>query len=195
VSAATTIVEAVAESLPEFGSTDAVLTALDGRPNDAVLLITVPGVAPGSTSTTSVIVADAPFASGPRSHVNVAVPRHDPTVGKTETKDVPAGTESVIRALSASAGPLFVTVIVYVRSEPAVTGSGESVLVIARSADGGGGACTVVVAAAELLPGSGSAVVGELEVAVFVTSVSTGVAASTVTTIVNTADAPIGNSA
>src|SRR6266699_2621705 len=72
---------------------------------------------------------------------------------------------------------------------PAVTGSGVSVLVTARSADGGGGGVTVVVAVPELLAGSGSAVV-ELAVAVFVTTASRK-PGSTCTTSVTVADAPL----
>src|SRR2546423_1567666 len=70
---------------------------------------------------------------------------------------------------------------------PAVTGSGESVLVTARSADSG--AATVVAAVPELLVGSGSAVV-ELAVAVFVTTASRK-PGSTCTTNVTVAEAPL----
>ena len=62
---------------------------------------------------------------------------------------------------------------------PAVTGSGVSTLVIARSAD----AVTVVVAVEELLPAFGS-LVKELTVAVFDSTVPPAVPASTFTTSV-----------
>src|SRR5213079_231411 len=72
-------------------------------------------------------------------------------------------------------------------SFPAVTGSGESVLVTDISADGAG--TTFVVALAVLLPSSGSAV-RESASAVFVI-VPAGVDGSTFTTSVTVADAPL----
>src|SRR5689334_7161173 len=67
--------------------------------------------------------------------------------------------------------------------EPAFTGSGVSVTLTDRSADGG--VATVVVVVAESLPGVGSAV-AVATVAESVITVPPGVAASTLTTRVNT---------
>src|ERR1041385_7320526 len=68
---------------------------------------------------------------------------------------------------------------------PANTGSGESVLVTARSAC----AVIVVVAVPVLFPGVGSVVV-DAAVALFVMTVPVAVLASTSTTMVNTAVSP-----
>src|SRR5436853_2243914 len=68
---------------------------------------------------------------------------------------------------------------------PAITGSGESVLVIARSAI----TCTVVVVVPVLLPGVGSVVV-LAAVALLLMTVPLAVLLLTLTTIVNTAVSP-----
>src|ERR1041384_2623301 len=68
---------------------------------------------------------------------------------------------------------------------PALTGSGESLLVTAKSAL----VCTVVIAVPVLLPGVGS-VVALLAVALLLITVPLAVDAGTLTTIVNTADSP-----
>src|SRR5258706_8447342 len=68
---------------------------------------------------------------------------------------------------------------------PALTGSGESLLVTARSAR----VCTVVIAIPVLLPGVGSGV-ALLAVALLLIIVPFAVDAGMLTTIVNTADSP-----
>src|SRR4051812_25841830 len=83
--------------------------------------------------------------------------------------------------VDASLGPALVRVIVYVMFEPAATGSGVSLFVIARSAL----VPTVVVVVALLFAAFGSPVV-EVTFAVFVMTVRFGVPAPTFTTIVKT---------
>jgi len=91
-----------------------------------------------------------------------------------DTNVVPAGRGSLTLTFAASLGPLFVIVIVYVRFDPAVTGSGESVFVTAMSAD----VATVVVAFALSLPVLGS-LVDDVAVAVFESTVPDAVDGST----------------
>src|SRR5215212_7313750 len=69
--------------------------------------------------------------------------------------------------------------------EEAVTGSGVSIFVTARSAEGTAAALTVVVAVAELFPGVGSAVTDTM-VAVLVMMVPPATEPSTATTSVKT---------
>src|SRR5690348_672412 len=78
-----------------------------------------------------------------------------PVVTVADTNVVLAGTASVTVTDCASLGPLFTKLMVYVRLLPAITGSGESVFVTARSAR----VCTVVLAVPVLLAGVGSVVV------------------------------------
>src|SRR6185369_17838427 len=105
-----------------------------------------------------------------------------PVVTVADTNVVFAGIASVTVTVCASLGPLFTKLIVYVRLLPAVTGSGESDLVTARSAL----VCTVVVAVALLLPGVPSDEV-EVTVVVLVIVVPLATLALTLTTIVKTA--------
>jgi hypothetical protein len=172
------VVVAVAELVLGVGS-DAV------DPTDAVLLIVVPAATPDATCTTTVMLADAPSASEPRLHATGVAPTHDPCVAIAETNDVPAGSGSLTVTLDASDGPLLVTPIVYVRFVPAVTGSGESDLATARSAE----AATVVVDVAELFAAVGSAVV-ELTEAVLLMTVPSATEGPTCTTRVIVGDAP-----
>jgi hypothetical protein len=86
--------------------------------------------------TTIVTVAEAPEASVPRLHVTVAVPEQEPTDGVADTKVTPAGSVSLTLTAAAALGPALAAVSVYVRFVPTVTGSGESVFVIERSAEG-----------------------------------------------------------
>ena len=79
-------------------------------------------------------MAPAPFASVPRSHVTVAVPLHEPTVVLDETNVAPDGSTSVTVTPAAASGPWFATASVHVNGDPTVTGSGESVFAIERSA-------------------------------------------------------------
>src|SRR5919198_5314760 len=69
--------------------------------------------------------------------------------------ETPAGTESLTTTVVASSGPLFVAVIVYVRSCPTFTGVGEPTLVIDISAPEDGG-FTVVGSLSESSLGVGS---------------------------------------
>jgi hypothetical protein len=101
-----------------------------------------------------------------------------------DTQVAPAGRVSVIDTPVAELGPLFVTVIVYVRFCPTITGSGESVLVIDRLAAG----FTVVVVVQLLLPVFGS--VTPLVTLAVLLSVPTA-AAPGVTTMVTVALAPL----
>jgi hypothetical protein len=86
-----------------------------------------------------------------------------PAEGVAETKTDPGGRVSVTLTLVAVEGPAFWRPTEYVSSAPAGTGSGESVVVIERSAAG----FTVVAALALLLPVLGS-LTFEATVAVFV---------------------------
>ena len=90
------------------------------------------------------------------------VVQDQPPGDDNDTNVVKPGSVSDIETVAALLGPLFVTVIVYVRSVSNKTGSVEPVFVIERSAD----AVRVSVSIAELLPGVGSVVVLET-VAVF----------------------------
>ena len=69
--------------------------------------------------------------------VMVVVPdgAQDPMDALADTKVTPAGSTSVTTTLLAASGPVFDTAIRYVRGEPTVTGSGESVFVMARFAE------------------------------------------------------------
>src|SRR5207248_1436062 len=146
---------------------------------------TVAAVTPGPTCTVTVTLADPPFASVPRLQLTVVVPVHDPCDAAADASEVPAGIGSVTVVFGASDGPMFETPMVYVRSVPAVTGSGVSDLVTARSAV----VVTVVVAVAELLPELGSAV-DELAVAVLASTVPPATPVPTFTTRAIVADAP-----
>jgi hypothetical protein len=99
----------------------------------------------------------------------------------SDAKAVPTGSVSDSDMLAALLGPLFVTVIEYVRLLPALTGSGLSVFVTDTSAD----VLTVVVAVALSLPALLSPV--PLSVAVFEITVPVATLASTFTVNVNTA--------
>src|SRR5262245_45566946 len=145
-----TVVVVVAVLLPGVGSVAA-------EPAVAVLVIVEPSAALELRWTMIEKTADSPLAAVPFVKVIVPVP---PTAGvvlvqpagaAAETNVVPAGITSVIVTVWASLAPLFVKVTVYVRFVPATTGSGESLLVIARSA----WALTVVVSVSELLAGVG----------------------------------------
>ena len=127
-----TVVVSVSDSLPGLGSAvvDVAVAVLDR---------TVPPAVEGLTLTTRVKTA-FPTASDGLAQEMVPVPPtagvvHDqPATAESDTKVVPAGSVSLHATVAAASGPLLVTVIVYVRFVPAVTGSGESVLVTARSA-------------------------------------------------------------
>lgn len=165
---AETVVVAVALLLVVFGSLSVVLAV-------AVFVITVDAGVPGTTCTTIWNVAEL---AGPRSaFVQEIVPlppagglvhaNDGPAVCVFDTKVVFAGTASISETLSAPAVPLFITVTVYVMLLPAVTGSGLSLFVTARS-----GPATVVDAEELLFDGFASAEV-ELPDAVFVIVVPT----------------------
>jgi hypothetical protein len=104
---ATDVVE-VAESLPEFGSFDVLVTV-------AVFEIVEPGAA--VKVTTNVIVAEPGAAIWPSEQLTVPVlpgagAKQEPWLGVTETKVVPAGKGSLTFASDAVSGPPLVTVIV-----------------------------------------------------------------------------------
>lgn len=128
------MVVVVLELLPDTGSVGVPATV-------AVLEITVPSAVLAATVATIVTVAELPASSAPRAHVCVVVPVHvplpagDTLVHVALVTDNCDGIESVTVAAVAWFGPRLFTVIVYVRGSPALTGSGESVLVIDRSAN------------------------------------------------------------
>ena len=78
----------------------------------AAFVITVSNGVAGSTCTTSVTVADAPFATAPRLQVTAAVPVQVPCDGVAETNDVPAGSVSFTVTACATEGPPLDAVIV-----------------------------------------------------------------------------------
>ncbi len=90
--------------------------------------------------TTSLATAEAPTFRRPSEQSIVVVPVQPP--GASELKsDVPGGSVSTTCASATGEIPLLVTVNVYCTSYPAVTGSGESVMVVLSAGDS-----TVVVA-------------------------------------------------
>jgi hypothetical protein len=111
----------------------------------AVLVMTVPPAVLESTFTTIVNTAVSPAATGlgecrkkmlpvPPT-AGVFMPQPLPLVTIADTKVVLGGVGSLtIVPAAASLGPLFAKVIVYVMLLPATTGSGELVLVTAKSA-------------------------------------------------------------
>jgi len=183
--AAFTVVVAEAELFAAFGSDVAVVAT-------AVLVYAPPG-ASGLTLMTNVMFAVAPAGNVAKLHdgapglpdATSAQLAGGPEFTEKLTKPVFAGGESVNATLWASDGPLFVIVIVYVMSLPAVTGSGESVFVTATSAD----TTTVVVAVAESFDGSGS-LTPELAVAVLERTVAAVTPGPTCTVTVTLADPP-----
>ena len=86
------------------------------------------------------------------------MPLHEPTVVLDETNAAPAGSTSVTLTPAAASGPWFATASVHVNGKPTVTGSGESVFAIDRSASRG---LTVVDTVELLFPAAGSSVVDE----------------------------------
>jgi hypothetical protein len=126
-------------------SVSLLLPAFPSAVSDATVAVferTVP--APAVTFATIVTVMDPP---GPRSPARVAVtvpfsptfgPLQFPRLAAQETKVVPVGSGSFMTVLTATPGPLFVIVSVYVTSVVLGTGSASSTLTIARSAPGGG---------------------------------------------------------
>src|SRR5213083_3765563 len=135
-SAARTLVVAMAVLFMRFGSKVAELTV-------AVLAIVLPSSAAALTWTTRVKVAVAPLASV--AVVQFTVPG-EPTAGVVQLQPAGVGIDwnvvcggngSFMVTLAAAFGPALLTVIVYVSVPPGATGSGESVLVIERSAPPG----------------------------------------------------------
>src|SRR3989441_184440 len=162
----------------------------------AVLVSVLPSGAAGLTWTARVKVAVAPLAN--KAVVQFTVPV-EPAAGVVQLQPagvgidwnvVCAGNGSFMITLAAAFGPALLTVIVYVSVPPGVTGFGEPVLVIARSAS----ARTVVVAMAVLLRRFASKV-AELTVAVLVSVLPSGAAGLTWTARVKVAVAPLANKA
>ena len=128
-----TVVVAVPLSLPGFPS--GVLEVAV-----AVLVRVEPAETVGATATVRVKTA-LPTANEGFEQVTVPVSPpagvlqlQPPGVDSGSTKVVPGGNVSLHEVLAAGSGPLLVTVIVYVRLDPVLTGSGESTLVTDRSA-------------------------------------------------------------
>lgn len=128
-----TTVNALAVLLAEFGSLTEELTV-------AVFVMTVPFAVPVLTFVISEKVAAVPPAIFNAVHTTLpvlptgGVVQVQPAGTAMETNVVFAGTASTSVALSAALGPLLVTTCVYVMLLPAVTGSGEAMLVMLRSA-------------------------------------------------------------
>lgn len=179
-SAATAVVVADAELLALFGS-------VAGEVADAVLVTTVPPGVVEPSFTTSEMLTVAPGATVPTLQVTVVVPEHDPAAGVAETYVVFAGTTSVTDTFGALDGPLFVTGMAYVMFVPSVAVAG-AVLDTPTSA----ATATVVVAVAVLLAAFGS-VVADVTAAEFVIVVLLDTEASTCTTNVKVAEAPLAN--
>src|SRR3989441_665251 len=188
LASARTVVVAVALLLPVLESAVVELTV-------AVLVSVLPSAVSGLTWTPRVKVAVAPLANEPMVQFTVPV---EPAAGVVQLQPagvgidwnvVSAGSGSFIVTLAAAFGPALLTVIVYVSVPPGVTGSGESVLVIARLAS----ARTVVVAMAVLLVRFGSKVVAELTVAVLESVLPSSAAGLTWTPRVKVAVAPLAN--
>src|SRR2546422_11748304 len=105
----------------------------------AVLLRVEPAATVGATLTvrvkTELPTANEGFEqlTEPGSPASGAVQPQPETPGN-DTNVVPVGNVSLHEALAAASGPLLLTVIVYVRFDPAFTGSGLSSLVTDRSA-------------------------------------------------------------
>ena len=122
---------AVAELLLGFGSVVVEETL-------AVSVITVPEAVPEFTVKTTANVAEEPEASVAFEQVSVppTTEQVQPVVGDgvAETNVVFAGMASLKATVLAAAAPLFLTTTVYVMLLPAITGLGESVFVIERSA-------------------------------------------------------------
>src|SRR5439155_1150841 len=144
------------------------------------------------TWTTRVKVAVAPLAN--EAVVQFTVPVQ-PAAGVVQLQPAGVGIDwnvvcdgngSFMVTLAAAFGPALLTVIVYVSGPPGVTGSGESVLLMARSAS----ARTVVVAVAVLFRRFGSLVAAELTVAVLARALPSTAAGLTWTTRVKVAVAP-----
>src|SRR5256712_628005 len=130
---ARTVVVAMAVLLRRLESKVAELTV-------AVLVSVLPSSAAGLTWTTRVKVAVAPLANEPMVQFTVPV---EPAAGVVQLQPagvgidwnvVCAGNGSFMITLAAAFGPALLTGIVYVSVPPGVTGFGEPVLVIARSA-------------------------------------------------------------
>ena len=137
--------------------------------------------------TTSEMLTVAPGATVPTLQVTVVVPEHDPADGVADTNVVLAGTASVTDTFGASDGPLFVTGMAYVMFVPSVADAG-AILDTPTSA----AVVTVVVAVAVLLAAFGSDV-ADVTAAEFVMVVLSATEASTCTTKLKDAEAPLAN--
>jgi hypothetical protein len=147
--------------------------------------------APASTFATSVKLGFAPAATA--GDVQLTVPaapaggvvQLNPLGAVSDSKVVPAGKVSLSEMVDASDGPLFSRPIVYVTFSPGATGSGESEIAAARSAD----VSTVVVDVELSSPGFASGVDAET-VAVFESIVPADVLAATRATSLKPAPGP-----
>jgi hypothetical protein len=141
----TFVVERSALSAPVVVVEVALLFPLLGSPvaedTVALLLIVPPGAVVAATFTTSV-KTELPTLALAVVHVTVppepaaGVVHDQPPGDAIDTNVVPAGNVSLRLTDTAGSGPMLLAVIVYVRLDPGVTGSGESVFVTARSAIG-----------------------------------------------------------
>src|SRR5436189_1794439 len=109
--------------------------------------------------TTIVTTAVAPFARGPGAQATTPRDsRHRPWLAVAETSWTFPGSVSTVTTSFAVLGPLFLTVMVYVKRLPSVTGSGESVCVTARSAFVPAGLTVTVKLQVDLFPAASVAV-------------------------------------
>jgi len=105
---------------------------------EATSTICVPNAVPAPTVTTNVKVPVYPFAmtgSVQEMRPPEGAGQVQPAAGVIETKVVFAGIASLNTPFTASNGPLFVNVCVYVMLLPAATGFGAPTFVTARSAE------------------------------------------------------------
>ena len=154
---ASTVVSSVAVSLSGVGSTSLPLTVTSlviGYDTKGPITIPVGAttsvtVAVPLTARSPIVQLSTPWPSGCASHCPVSVDTDwnpAPISGNVSTNVTPV----------AGSGPLLLTMIVYVTVEPSITGSGESVMVTARSAVGAPASTIVVTSVSLLLPLAGS---------------------------------------
>ena len=142
--------------------------SLAGTGSDVVAdTVAVSEISPSIVVVTTIVTeAIAPNGTTPSGHVTTpAAGEQLPWLGIAETNMTEPGSVSVTTTPAASEGPRLVTVMVYVTSSPAITGSSRSVFETARSAD----EITVSMSVAELSEGSVSATGLAVMEAVFAT--------------------------
>jgi hypothetical protein len=145
----------------------------------AVLVMLGAAPAPGFTTIVTVTSLGAPAFTVPALQVTVAVPEHVPWLAAAETNVTLEGSVSETVTPLAGLGPALWTVRVYVRLSPTWTGSGASVFVSWRSAEG----VTVVGTLAVLFDETGSAVVAETDAVLVTLGTALWPAVATIVTV------------